>query len=84
MSHSKTTKPKTHFSLALVWILTLSVVVTGVILGLIYTFGHQVEQQATSSQPENSIKEQTINYDKNKILVDDTAEPLEIVELPSL
>ena len=67
MSNSKTTKSKIHFSLALVWILTLSVVVAGVILGLIYTFGYQIDQQSVNQQPQNPIKERVTNYDKNQI-----------------
>lgn len=60
-------------------------VVTGFVLVLVLTTNWQTLFVESSTTQEADIKQQTSgDYDKNQILVDTTAEPLEIIELPSL
>lgn len=90
MSSSKTKpKPKISFfdisPVTVVAIISL-IVVFGVIMLIILSREQRLanlEQNAPT--PADSIEQsQSVSYDKDKILIDDTAEPLEIVELPSL
>lgn len=60
-------------------------VLAGFSLVLIFTVKWRIEMTNKEASPETDIKQEvSVSYDKNKILVDTTSEPLEIIELPSL
>ncbi|MGI6612358.1 MAG: hypothetical protein ACOX0Z_02190 [Candidatus Nanosyncoccaceae bacterium] len=62
------------------------VVLTAFVMVLILTTKWRTEvDKKTVSSSETDIEQSTsVDYDKNQILIDTTAEPLEIIELPSL
>lgn len=86
-SSEKTKKPLV-LSTNFIWALTSIVVLAGIALALIYAQSGRLnyaEKSELVTSAENEVQaNDTISYDKNKILVDDTDQILEIVELPDL
>lgn len=86
-SNNKAKKPlilSTNF----IWALTSIVVLAGIALALIYSQSGRLnyaEKNELVTSAENEVQaNDTISYDKNKILVDDTDQVLEVLELPDL
>lgn len=71
-----------------IWALTSIVVLAGIALALIYAQSGRLnyaEKNELVTSTENEVQaNDTIGYDKNKILVDDTEQVLEVLELPDL
>lgn len=87
MSNSKINSKliiKSRFSVGFIWVMSLVLVTAALILGLLYARQQKIDFALFSPKSSRSKLGSNISYDKNQILVDDTTEPLEIVEISDL